>query len=149
MIVAIESTSRSAIRSSITASSTVTPRVLQLVERPGIDGQHVAAHRQVGAQRFDDVGASRCVSTTSITASLSLDDPADLIGRRRVVDRHRDRPGGKDGVVEDHPFEPGVRHERDPITRRNSGRDEAPGDASDHLDDVLHRHVGEVVTFAS
>ena len=80
---------------------------LELVECPGIDGQHVAAHREVGAKRLDDIGHLGRLDDGHHRLAVTH-DPADLIRRRRVVDRHGHRARRKDRIVEDHPFETGV-----------------------------------------
>ena len=45
------------------------------------------------------------------------EDPRDLLGAGRLVDRHGDRAGGPDGVVEQRPLVPGPAHQRRPGRR--------------------------------
>ena len=54
-------------------------------------------------------------------------DPFDLLGRRGLVDRHRGRARGPDGVVDDRPLVPGPRHQRDPVSRGDPRGDEPLG----------------------
>ena len=56
--------------------------------------------------------------------ALSLDDPLELVGRRRLVHGHGHTAGREDRVVDDEPLEPSVRHEHDPGARLDAARDE-------------------------
>ncbi len=61
-----------------------------------------------------------------------LEDPADLLGRRGLVDRHGHGPGEPDRVVEQRPLVAGLGDQGDPVAGLDAGRDQALGDGA-HL----------------
>ena len=70
-----------------------------------------------------------------------LEDPRDLLGGRRLVDRDGHGAGGDDRVVEQRPLVAGAREQGDPVARRDPGGDEAAGDG----DDLRHeRRAGDL-----
>ena len=88
------------------------------------------------------------VSMIASTAPLSRDDPLHLLGRRGLVDRHRDGAGGEDGVVDEQPLEAGRGHERHPVAGLDPGGDEALGEGADAAVALADREVDEGVVLA-
>jgi hypothetical protein len=72
-------------------------------------------------------------------------DPVDLLGRGGLVDRDRDRAGGPDRVVDQGPFVPRARHQRDPVAGLDARGHEALGQGR-HL--VAELPGGDVVPAA-
>ena len=60
-----------------------------------------------------------------------LEDPADLLGRRGLVDRHGDGAGEPDRVVEQGPLVAGLRQQGDAVAGLDAGRDQTLGDGTD------------------
>ncbi len=74
-----------------------------------------------------------------------LEDPADLLGRRRIVDRHRHRTGRPDRVVEQRPLVTGRGQQRHTVARADSGSDQALGDAADLFPELTCGHTDPFV----
>ena len=79
----------------------------ELLQRAGVDDEDLAARREVGAEGFDDVRHRTRLDDRHHRLAVAH-DPTDLLGRRRVVDRHRHPAGRQDRVVEEHPLQAGV-----------------------------------------
>ena len=63
-------------------------------------------------------------------------DPLDLLGRRGLVDRHGDRAGEPDRVVDEGPLVAGLGDQGDPVAGLDAGGDQALGDRA-HLVEEL------------
>ena len=59
------------------------------------------------------------------------EDPVHLLGRGGLVDRHGDRAGEPDGVVEQRPLVAGLGDQRDPVAGLDAGGDQTLGDRAD------------------
>jgi hypothetical protein len=69
-------------------------------------------------------------------------DPLDLLVRGRLVDRHGDRAGGQDRVVEQRPLVPGAGQQGDPVPDLDAGRDQPAGHGGDLGGELGRGHVG-------
>ena len=87
----------------------------------------------------------RCVGADDGRGPRVRDDPLDLLGRRRLVDRHGDTPGRPDGVVEQGPLEPCGAHEADLRTGLDAQAGEALRDGGDLVGELARGPVHELV----
>ena len=69
------------------------------------------------------------------------EDPFGLLGGGGLVDRHGDGARGPDGVVDQRPLVPGVRHQRDPVPGLDAGRDQSIGHRDDLAGELARGHV--------
>ena len=95
-------------------------------DRAGLDPPDVLQGAQPVAQPSDDRLVRRGLQEDGLGARVAH-DPLDLVGRGRLVDRHGDRTGRPDRVVEDRPLVPRARHQAHPVTDGNPGRDQPLG----------------------
>ena len=92
--------------------------------RRGRPGRRAATRPQVGrpvAHGRDHVGDGGVRDEHADRTGVAQ-DPLDLLGRRRLVDRHGDPAGGPDRVVAHHPLEARARHDRDAVARARGPR---------------------------
>ena len=69
------------------------------------------------------------------------EDPLGLFRRGRFVDRHDDRARRPDGVVDQRPLVPGMRHQGHPVPGLDAGRDQALGQRGDLVPELAGRYV--------
>ena len=96
-----------------------------------VDRPDVAQLLEVGAHLGDPGQVGRSLGHDGAGARVAQDVP-DLLGRRRLVDRHRHGAGEPDGVVEQRPLVPGPGDQRHPVARLDAGGDQSLGDVA-HL----------------
>ena len=108
------------------------PHVLQLGEVAGLAGL-ADPGEVVRALRHDRAGAR------------VLEDPADLLGGGRLVDRHGDGAGEPDGVVEERPLVAGLGEERDAVADLDARGDQPLGDGLHLVEELGGGDVGPLV----
>ncbi len=81
------------------------------------------------------------LSATTAQAPESRRIQATCSSRRGLVDRHGDRAGEPDRVVEQGPLVAGLGDQRDPVAGLDAGRDEALGDPGDVGEELRGRDV--------
>ena len=115
MIVASASLVRDVRRASTSDLSMPRPDVARIVEIVGVEDPHGSQVGQ-GAANGRDGGGRVGVRDEHTDSTGVTQDPLDLLGRRRLVDRHGDASGGPDREVAHHPLEARARHDRDAVT---------------------------------
>ena len=123
---------------------------LQHVDGVVLDRPDVLELRQVA-------GLPRLAHAGEVVGALGDDragagvgqDPADLLGGGRLVDRHADRAGEPDGVVEEGPLVARLGQQRDPVARLDAGRHEALGDRAHLVVELRRGDVGPPVSAAT
>jgi hypothetical protein len=85
-------------------------------------------------RRLDDGEDRRAVS----------EDPMQLLGRRGFIDGHRHRAHRQDRVVQQQPFQTGVRHDDDPFTGHHEGGNQALCQGAYLFEQLGGGHVDEV-----
>ncbi len=118
----------------------VGPRVHQGVEAAGVE--HPGAD-QVGHPVHDGRDDRRVrvrLHEHAFGAGVG-EDPRDLLRRRGLVDRHRDRAREPDGVVRQSPLQPGAAHETDAVAGCDAAGDEALGQRGRVGEELRCAHV--------
>ena len=127
--------------SAMTSSLTSAPLARQRVERvAGIDLPHVRQGRYPVPEASDLLPERGRLGEEGPRARVGQ-DPFDLLGRRRLVDRHGHRARGPDGVVDQRPLVPGVRHQRDPVSGLDARRDQSLGHRRHLVLELARGHV--------
>ena len=108
-----------------------------------VEGPDLAQAGQPVAQPVDELSVLAGLGEHRAGGRVAQ-DPLDLLGRGRLVDRHRDRAGGQDRVVDQRPLIAGPGHQRDPVARLDAGRDQALGQRGDLGPERLGGHVPPV-----
>ena len=147
MIVATSDGPRRPSRRSISASGTSAPRRVSSSSAPS---SITNTSRQVGRSACIAVAIAAMPVVSAISSGRAAvgHDPLDLLGGRRVVDRHGDGAGREDPEVDHHPFEPGLAHQRHAVAGTDAGRGEPSRDRSHPADELADRDVDEAVALA-
>jgi hypothetical protein len=95
--------------------------------------------RQIAAHPADERGVHGRLDDDGPHVRVGQ-DPVHLVGRRRLVDRHPDRPRGPDREVDDGPLVPGAGHDRDSVARVDAARDEPLRDRGHLVGERAGRH---------
>ena len=105
-----------------------------------VDRPDVVELVEAGA-RLGDPGHVRGVLGDDRAGAGVAQDPGDLLRGGGLVDRHGDRAGEPDRVVDERPLVAGLGDEGDPVPGPDAGRDQALGDGADLVEERGSRDV--------
>ena len=114
----------------------------QAVDVALVDDPDVAQARRGEPRPCSTAARWAAVSTTTPTAPESARIHSHLVGRGRLVDRHRHGTGRPQREVGDGPLVAGAAHDADGVARGDAGRDEALGERGDVGGEGRGRDVG-------
>ena len=104
-------------------------------------------HQRRSPRSDGSVGAAttapwRAASASRRSASWRLavaQDEADLLGRQRRIDRHRDGAGRENREVDEQPLRPALREEHHAIAARHAERAQPQAEIADALEELARR----------